>query len=138
MDELTPRKWDFPIAQIVKNLPANAGDPGSIPGSVRSPGEGKWPPTPVFLSGESHGQRSPAGCSPWGCKELDTTKQLTHTQSPGRWSPERRNLARVTQHKPVLQGESELELALAIPFTVVQTRASQPQLWPQTQRKGLH
>ena len=28
------------VAQLVKNLPANAGDPGSIPGSGRSPGEG--------------------------------------------------------------------------------------------------
>ena len=32
-----------------------------------------WQPTPVFLSGESHAQRSLAGYSPWGCKELDTT-----------------------------------------------------------------
>jgi len=31
----------------------------------------EWQPTPVFLSGESHGQRSLAGHSPWGCKELD-------------------------------------------------------------------
>ena len=33
-----------------------------------------WQPTPVFLPGESHGQRSLEGYSPWGCKELDTTK----------------------------------------------------------------
>ena len=26
----------------------------------------KWQPTPVFLSGKVHGQRSLAGCSPWG------------------------------------------------------------------------
>ena len=31
----------------------------------------------AFLPGESHGQRSQAGCSPWGCKELDTTKHNT-------------------------------------------------------------
>ena len=43
--------------------------------------------TPVFLPGESHGQRSLAGYSPWGHKETDTTEQLsvykhthTHTQ----------------------------------------------------------
>ena len=35
-----------------------------------------WQPTPVFLPGESHGQRSLAGCSPWGRKESDTTEQL--------------------------------------------------------------
>jgi len=39
----------------------NAGELGSMPGSVRSPGEGNGKPTPVFLSGEFHGQRSLAG-----------------------------------------------------------------------------
>ena len=34
----------------------------------------KWQSTPVFLSGESHGQRSLAGYSPWCHKELDTTE----------------------------------------------------------------
>ena len=37
----------------------------------------KWQPTPVFLPGESHGQRSLVGYSPQGCKELDTTEQLS-------------------------------------------------------------
>ena len=27
----------------------------------------QWHPTPVLLPGKSHGQRSPVGCSPWGC-----------------------------------------------------------------------
>ena len=40
----------------------------------------EWQSTPVFLPGESHGQRSLGGYGPWGCKELDTTEQLTHTQ----------------------------------------------------------
>ena len=34
----------------------------------------KWQPTPVFLPGKSHGQRSLAGYSPWGHKESDTTE----------------------------------------------------------------
>ena len=33
-------------------------------------------PTPVLLPGKSHGRRSLMGCSPWGCKESDTTEQL--------------------------------------------------------------
>ena len=33
-----------------------------------------WQPIPVFLSGESHGQRSLAGYSPYGCKESDMTE----------------------------------------------------------------
>ena len=37
----------------------------------------KWQPTPVFLPGKSHGQRSLVGYSPWGCKE---TWLSTHTQ----------------------------------------------------------
>ena len=37
----------------------------------------KWQPTPVFLPGKSHGQRSLEGSSPWVCKELDTTEQLS-------------------------------------------------------------
>ena len=36
----------------------------------------KWQPTPVFLPGESHGQRSLVGCNPWGHKESDTTEQM--------------------------------------------------------------
>ena len=38
-------------------------------------------PTPVFFPGECHGQRGLVGPSPWGRKELDTTKQLTHTHT---------------------------------------------------------
>ena len=34
-------------------------------------------PTPVFFPGQPHGQRSLAGYSPWGQKELDTTERLT-------------------------------------------------------------
>ena len=36
----------------------------------------EWQPTPVFSPGESHGQRSLAGYSPWGRKELDMTEWL--------------------------------------------------------------
>ena len=35
----------------------------------------KWQPTPVFLPGESHGQRSLVGYSPWGRTESDMTEQ---------------------------------------------------------------
>ena len=36
-----------------------------------------WQPTPVFMPGESHGQRSLAGYSPWGRTESDTTERLS-------------------------------------------------------------
>ena len=41
----------------------------------------KWQPTPGFLPGELHRQRSLAGYSPWGRKESDMTEQLTLTHS---------------------------------------------------------
>ena len=59
---------------IIKNPPANAGDirdVGSIPGSGRSPWRRAWPPTPIFLPGESDGQKGLAGDSPWDFRELD-------------------------------------------------------------------
>ena len=36
----------------------------------------KWQPSPVFLPGKSHGQRSLVGYSPWGHKESDMTEKL--------------------------------------------------------------
>ena len=37
---------------------------------------GNGNPTPVLLPGESHGQRSLVGCSPWGCEESDKTERV--------------------------------------------------------------
>ena len=37
---------------------------------------GQWHPTPVLLPGESRGRRSLVRCSPWDCKESDTTERL--------------------------------------------------------------
>ena len=62
------------VALVIENLVANAGDMGSIPGSRRFPWRRTWHPTPVFLPGESHGQRSLAGYGPKGCKESDKTE----------------------------------------------------------------
>ena len=36
----------------------------------------QWHPTPVLLPGKFHRLRSLVGCSPWGCKELETTEWL--------------------------------------------------------------
>ena len=61
---------------MVKNLPTMEESQAQTLG-WEDPLEGAWQPTPVFLPGESHGQGRLAGCSPWGCKELDTTERLT-------------------------------------------------------------
>ena len=70
----------FPGGPEAEASASNAGDVGSIPGSGRSPGEGKLELcTPAFLPGKVHGQRSLAGYSPWGRKESEMTERLTHT-----------------------------------------------------------
>ena len=64
--------WASLVAQTVKNSPA------MWKTWVRKiPWRRDRLPTPVFLPGEFHGQRSLAGHSPWGRKELDTTEQLS-------------------------------------------------------------
>ena len=60
---------------VVKNPPANAGDVRDT--RVQSLG---WE-DPLDLPGKSHGQRSLAGYSLWGCKESDTAEQLSRAES---------------------------------------------------------
>ena len=57
------------------------GRPRFNPWVRKIPWRREWQPTPIFLPGESHGQRSLVGCSPWGHKESDTTEwlSLSHT-----------------------------------------------------------
>ena len=76
---------------MVKNLPTSAGDirdmglgkkkrkkrHGFDPWVWKIPRRRVWQTTPVFLPGESHGERSLAGCSPKGHKESDTTEHST-------------------------------------------------------------
>ena len=55
---------------------------GFYPWDGKIPWRKKWQPTPVFLHGKFHGQRSLMGYSPWGCKESDTTEHaLIHTHT---------------------------------------------------------
>ena len=68
----------FPGSSIAKNLLATAGDVGSWVGKI--PWRRERLPTPGFLPGESHGQRSLVGYSPWGHKESDMTERLRTTE----------------------------------------------------------
>ena len=64
---------------VVKNLSASAGDVrdmGLIPKSGKIPWRRVRQPTPVFLPGDRHGQRSLAGYHPQGLKGLDTTEVI--------------------------------------------------------------
>ena len=53
------------------------GRPRFDPQVGRTPWKREWQPTPLFLPGKSHGQRSLADYSPWDHKESDTTEGLT-------------------------------------------------------------
>ena len=68
----------FPGSSAGKDLPAMQGRPGFDPWDGKMPWRRKRLPTPVFQPGEFHGLYSP-----WGCKELDTTGQLSLSLSYG-------------------------------------------------------
>ena len=70
---------------MVKNLPASAGHVRLrfSPWVGKIPWKRKWQLAPVFLPGESHEQRSLAGCSPRGCKESDMTECTQYTLKNG-------------------------------------------------------
>ena len=62
---------------MVKNPPANTGDIKRHwfdPWVGKIPWRRAWKPTPVFLPGESPGQKSLKDYSPWGSEELDMTE----------------------------------------------------------------
>ena len=65
------------MAQTVKGLPAVQVNSEFNPWVQKIPQRRERLPTPVLSPGESHGQRSLAGCSPRGLKESDTTEWLT-------------------------------------------------------------
>ena len=74
---------------MVKNPPADAGDMrhGFDPWVGKIPWSQAWQSTPVFLPGESPGQKSLVGHSPWGHNEVDTTEHAHMHGEIGRVSP---------------------------------------------------
>ena len=71
----------FPGGSDGKESASNTGDAGSIPGSGRCHGEAQ--PTPVFLAGIFHGQRSLVCYSP--CDYMDETERLHTYVSLAEW-----------------------------------------------------
>ena len=81
---LAPKPGDEELAAQCVSVGRTEGCPGYrrlyVEGSQgwglggEDPWRRKWTPIPVFLPGKSHGQRSLAGYSPWGCKESDMTE----------------------------------------------------------------
>ena len=75
----------FPGGSVVKETTFQCRKcDGFNPWVRKIPWSRKWQPTPVFLPGESHGQRSLVGYSPWSHTESDMTERLstqhTHTR----------------------------------------------------------
>ena len=70
----------FPGGSNGKESVCNAGDPGLISGSGRSPEEGNGNPL-QYSCLENPMERSLVSYSPWGLKESDTTEQLTYTHT---------------------------------------------------------
>ena len=69
------------LALVRKNLTANVGDSRRNRFNLwfgKIPWRKIWQPTPLFLSGESHGERSLAG--PWEHTESDMTEETWHTR----------------------------------------------------------
>ena len=72
--------YGFTGGTTVKNPPANAGDTRDVvldPWVGKIPWRRKWQPTPVFLPGKFHGQRSQVDYSIQGYKESDMTEHST-------------------------------------------------------------
>ena len=70
----TPVILGFPGGADTKESSCNVGDLGLIPGLGRSPGKGHGNPLQYSCLENLHGQRSLAGYSSWGRKDLDTTE----------------------------------------------------------------
>ena len=105
---------------MVKNLPANAGDVTSIPGSGKIPWRRKWQPTPVFLPGKSH------GCSPRGCKR-GGHNWATKQQWYGSWhTGAHSHLGKFTAWRCIYRGLTVMEHSVLCPIRFW----FKCQLWP--------
>ena len=89
-----PYIWASPGGSVVKNPPANAGNPSSIPGSGRSPGEGNG-----FLPGKSHGERGVAGYGSWSHKRVGRDLATKTARHPSM----RASLVSLVKNPPAMQ-----------------------------------
>ena len=91
-DRLIPKNLAIVLLSVEQNLVAQSvqNPPAIWETQVRSVGgedplEKEMATHSSILPGKSHGQRSLAGCSPWGCKESDMTERVNHHHSYFSW-----------------------------------------------------
>ena len=93
--------WGFPVGLVVKNLPAmqemRETQVRSLGGKI--PWRRTWQSTPVFLPGESHGQRSLVSHSLWSHKGSETTVPPTPLLSPYGWCAYKERLGHRHTHR---------------------------------------
>ena len=77
MKHLEKGSLGFPGGAVGKKSACNAGDPGSIPGSGRSPEEGNGTPLQYSCLENPMDRGAWGGYSPWGRKESNTTERLS-------------------------------------------------------------
>ena len=114
--------WSL-VAQMVR-ICLQCRRPGFHPWVRKIPWRREWQPTPVLLPGQSHGQRSLVGYSPWGLKESNTTEWLTLSLSyralpmdvTGGWKRAGHQLLQVTPAAASFLGPSCLGLVLVFCF----------------------
>ena len=110
---------DFPSRSDGKSICLQWGRPRFDPWVGNISWRRKWQPIPVFSPGKSHGQRSLAGCSPWGLKESNTTERLTLSHRalpmrvPGGWKRAGHQLLQATAAAASFLDPSRLGLVLA-------------------------
>ena len=99
----------FPVGSVSKESACNAGDagrPNFNPWFGKIPWRRARQPAPVFLPGESHGQRSLVGYSPWGCKGSELKRLNMHASLYPSFHVLPRSFAKVISllHKTIIFG----------------------------------
>ena len=103
---------DFPHGSDSKETACNAGDLGFDPWVGNIPWRREWLPTPVFLSGKFHGQRTLVGHSPWGCKESNMSEYVLYVNLNSQFVP-------LVPFPPVSTCLFSISVSLFIPWKIV-------------------
>jgi len=96
----------FPGSSAGKEFACNVGDLVWIPGLERFPGGENGNPLQYSCLKNLHGQRNLVGYSPWGCKGLDTTEQLSTAQHRDTFKQEKFERIITNNHTHTITGSS--------------------------------